>query len=386
VRQSDLIKLLDSSIDDDGFTTESIATHFVLQVQPKELSKIDLLVRASSKLSTDPRDKIYATRALGLGVWDDMTVDYDASYEDVYHQAAVCLLTRLKDLSCLERFPLLPSAPERPSWVLDCNVGNRLTVNRLFTARGGELEYSASSKSQSHLSISNDSRILCVHGISADTIEHVSARLPSLPKDVVEARTLKQLFDLLLRYSDLELMAQLLQLLRMWLKDISEQLKLRASEALATLKQFFLKNFVGHMLNEDGEEMLDRWLGLMAGTAETPSSLRESIDSPERLKEISRTIHEAIWAESLISLHWMLLLVLQNSALFITRSGRTGLSQALTQPGDQVVLVAGMDHPVILRRQNQNTFQLLGIATVGGVMNGELWPGDNSRLSEFAII
>jgi hypothetical protein len=75
-----------------------------------------------------------------------------------------------------------------------------------------------------------------------------------------------------------------------------------------------------------------------------------------------------------------------NRRLFITTDGRIGLCRAV-QVGDLLVLFSGCCMPFVLRAINGNNgYTLIGPAIVTGVMNGQLWPDDESALEGFALV
>lgn len=62
--------------------------------------------------------------------------------------------------------------------------------------------------------------------------------------------------------------------------------------------------------------------------------------------------------------------------MFSTSDGRVGLTAACVEPGDSIVLVAGADRPLILRRKDGKQYICVGSACVPGIMDGEAWPED----------
>jgi len=69
-----------------------------------------------------------------------------------------------------------------------------------------------------------------------------------------------------------------------------------------------------------------------------------------------------------------ILLVCQNSlglSFFTTERGFSGFSEILPQRGDRVVLLHGMKTPALLRPISSDSFRILGLAFVSGIMDLE---------------
>lgn len=74
---------------------------------------------------------------------------------------------------------------------------------------------------------------------------------------------------------------------------------------------------------------------------------------------------------------------------FTTEQGRMGMGPRYMREGDLVILVAGMDFPMVLRPVGEDAgrYTVVGPAFVTGVMDGELWRGsDESAVSAFELI
>ncbi|RYP83369.1 hypothetical protein DL769_001393 [Monosporascus sp. CRB-8-3] len=76
---------------------------------------------------------------------------------------------------------------------------------------------------------------------------------------------------------------------------------------------------------------------------------------------------------------------LANYALFILDSGYLGLAYHNCQAGDRVVLLAGLDCPVLLRPEG-DAFRIVAPAHIHGAMHGEMWPEDESELQQITLV
>ncbi|KAH8655301.1 heterokaryon incompatibility protein-domain-containing protein [Xylariales sp. PMI_506] len=60
--------------------------------------------------------------------------------------------------------------------------------------------------------------------------------------------------------------------------------------------------------------------------------------------------------------------ILPKRKFFITEQNRLAIGPGLTEKGDSVVIIAGCNYPMVLRRNGNGTFQLIGESFVEGVM------------------
>lgn len=63
---------------------------------------------------------------------------------------------------------------------------------------------------------------------------------------------------------------------------------------------------------------------------------------------------------------------LRNQRFLVTASGYIGYVPNETNRGDTICILYGMDVPVVLRRNQNGTYELIGPCYVHGVMEGEL--------------
>ena len=68
---------------------------------------------------------------------------------------------------------------------------------------------------------------------------------------------------------------------------------------------------------------------------------------------------------------------------FITSNGHLGIGPAILEEGDLVVIICGMEVPMLLRSCDGGVYMLIGEAYVDGIMDGEAM--ENSSISMFEI-
>ncbi|RYP64886.1 hypothetical protein DL771_008563 [Monosporascus sp. 5C6A] len=80
--------------------------------------------------------------------------------------------------------------------------------------------------------------------------------------------------------------------------------------------------------------------------------------------------------------HWIWMHATEKS-VFVTESGFVGSRNRSIMEGDAIVLLRGVDRPMVLRETSDRSLVLVGPAYVAGLMDGELW--DQSRLQALSI-
>jgi hypothetical protein len=83
-------------------------------------------------------------------------------------------------------------------------------------------------------------------------------------------------------------------------------------------------------------------------------------------------------------LHMVALANTYNRTFFITK-GYMGIGPRSVQSGDSVAIFSGLKLPFIIR-PHQESYRMIGPAYIHGIMHGERWPGDPSRLEYITIV
>jgi hypothetical protein len=76
---------------------------------------------------------------------------------------------------------------------------------------------------------------------------------------------------------------------------------------------------------------------------------------------------------------------IEKHCLLITEKLHVATAFGTVQEGDHVVLVGGLKKPIILRKMG-NDYRVVGHAYVAGIMEGEAWPEETSRLTEISLV
>jgi hypothetical protein len=70
---------------------------------------------------------------------------------------------------------------------------------------------------------------------------------------------------------------------------------------------------------------------------------------------------------------------------FKTKGGWNGVGPGSMRAGDTLVLISGLCVPMLLRKVGLG-FEVVGLARVSGIMQGEAWPNDDPQLDRFTLV
>jgi hypothetical protein len=159
-----------------------------LALPPKTLPLPDLydvLEKHVDKLSTDPRDQVFAIVGLTKARESpDMTPNYALSVEQVFYNTTRYILLSSKSLDIIHLQPREDCPFALPSWVPDYSLGARGNMQPFHGFHGSVVTYQASWERNARFSLKRDNRSLIVRGLCLATIKHVSDDIPMTgPRD-----------------------------------------------------------------------------------------------------------------------------------------------------------------------------------------------------------
>jgi hypothetical protein len=122
------------------------------------------------------------------------------------------------------------------------------------------------------------------------------------------------------------------------------------------------------------EESLERlWKSNPASAFPSPARVRETLDILDQFK-VDSPGREKI-QENIERFNALVGLTLESRRLFVTKDGRLGMGPQSLECGDEIWGLEGANVPFVLKRSNEENFQLVGEAFVFGAMHGEAVKG-----------
>jgi hypothetical protein len=335
-----------------------------------------LLAKHRHKFATDPRDKVYSLLGMASNVTpQNFTVDYRLTISEIYLTTALFLLQNEQTLSFLgENKPPLPIPPSPssnplPTWVPDwTNANNTMSppvaTNGPFSACGS-LAATAANTTVNHAAKGPTS--ITVSGIPITTITTAGVQLSGLDPRILD---FLPVFSLMYEWWKLYLSTDRSAICGrgsfvdivtygLWYRTLSP-------EQLEHATGWFLKNFAICLKRYEREfPALDRHL---KGLIETRAGMEE-----EEEGFVLRRAESELWETTPRC---------RDRRFFVGGGGEIGLVAGGAGSGDVVVVVAGCEVPVVLRRVplegvmdggggEDERWVNLGDAYVHGFMAGE---------------
>ncbi|KAH8648801.1 hypothetical protein BGZ60DRAFT_390277 [Tricladium varicosporioides] len=304
-----------------------------------------LLYTHMSKLSSDPKDKVYAL--VGISSTKKIETDYSWSVYDAYVNTAWRLIniTKCLDLICVSQND--SNIYNLPSWVPDwerrsVHPNHRvmgLHIRRMFKAAGDSV---------SVCSFSDDKKILTARGFIVDSISEITTPFYMEGDDKEEKviHTLKAFIEwwALFSYTKGNGYSAQEEFRRTmcggdWNADYDKHHRTRLPIFCSLIKDLCADS---------------RLLGF------TPPEFEESL-----INEVPKSTEDKYAAISAASLR------MHSKCFALSKGERPCFTPRATKSGDLICVLLGCKYPVILRRIEKH-FVLIGEAYIDGIMGGEL--------------
>ncbi|UKZ78474.1 hypothetical protein TrVFT333_006214 [Trichoderma virens FT-333] len=304
---------------------------------------LDVLCKTKATVA---KDKLFAIRGMFPDSLGALTVDYSASDSDVYTEAARIVLEETQNIEFFRYACQSGRADGFPTWVPPWTA--------LIDIPEWLCNFAPAAISQKAVVVeAADAKVLKLKGRRVDRVTPaISERFPTVaPLQVPMSRSL-----------DLNLASEALLVFRKWVGTagaannqdpclqqlawlISETIKLDAGDVLDWFQLIW---------SEDNFGMETLWdYGLNGG---------QLCDSRK------------------ITVNFLQLV--SGRSLFVTESGRVGISTLVVRPEDQVALLTGEKLPYIIRKgpDHLDNYMLVAPCWLSGALMGEEWPGWNGEL------
>jgi len=401
------------------------------------ISLTEILAEGRNQTVSKPKDAVFGiygmVRLLGIPF---PVPDYRKSIERIYLEATKAAITADKSLSVLLETSESENRSSLPSWVPDWNSGLDHTICvRNITGKSGISYFKAARDSSARFKFLNEDRILRVRGLVVDKIVDC-AEVSFQHSDYYAGLHLKRSSSLNTWFEPLQLGAY--EIFRDWMATASALPSYHSGEKVecafrrtltldytnwaeaAHLHHFNERAGFNHWLqsqllgnrfrpaierkglsvhfnyNHEFEKDLLASIGQRKSTIKQsqaennglPSHLRPTTPLgssrilPYNAAEFAilsnRRNENAMTFQKLAISHSLGML------FFTTEAGYMGKGLLSIRSGDVIVLIAGVDVPMIARKSS-STYRLQGPAYVHGIMHGEKWPRDESTLIDIKI-
>jgi hypothetical protein len=353
---------------------------------------LSLLEETRDLQSTLESDKIYAVYAMARNP-KGVLVDYSIPPADVFRHLATHYLSEQRDMRVLCHCTMSSEKEKAyldlPSWVPDWT---QATFVEPFYIRG--MRASASKGSEPEISIDSTGKKLTIRGKLVSRITNVETKrkIPyqfEKPSDPTSESSAEQ------RTSEL---TQFTQHASEWLQSIMQIV----CPDMTLTPELFDKLWRALMCNRTRDNKVPETscgLGFSIWTSaimqgKTPTrELRERAEKREKTSEEFLDIREQIGTDESIvigndnmvmdDVHRKEAEMVEifsgshskwtyNRRFFKTEDERLGWTVDGVQVGDEIAVFSGVDFPFVLRREDNETFRVVGDAYVNGIMDGEV--------------
>jgi hypothetical protein len=323
----------------------------------------DLLYLHSSKLSTDPRDKVYGLVGISSSRESFGLIDYTRSVRSTYVHTAQHLITTTQNLSfiCLQQND--DNIFDLPSWVPDWSRRLLYPSHRIMGLYIREPRFTASGSLVAKSSFSEDDEALTTAGFIIDTI-HTSSQplyVHGPESDVIP--TLKAFYN-------------------WWCVFVTA--KGSTLEDLGVFQRTFCGGAwapVYSDFEEDQSQRITLFWGLLQRLL--PEIVKDTHSPiPQSYFENKAKNADADAAALLEKRQYAMVasaaLRMHSKQLVVSSSKLTGLAPMATQVGDVIAVLFGCSFPVVLRDMGGGSWMLVGEIYVDGMMYGEALEGLHS--------
>jgi hypothetical protein len=313
--------------------------------------------------ATDPRDKIFAVLALvdPLGI----VPDYRKSVEEVYIEAAKAMVLKGgAELLCLpqQKDPKY----KLPTWVVDWSVQEERVADWLDYQSSGGVEPDVSFPGERG---TLPTPIMSIKGVRVGTID-------STGKTYQECMTLNR--------SKAEMDAAVLFLSKVPSVQASLSQSVQFTRALLWLwLRQWATDLYENIKQTNHEDKITRIIEILfrVGPAESARGPFKAIKAQLQVELLKRAtsldslLDPSFWFEESPEPNRSASICAQlarNSRIIVSGRGYIGYGPIMSQKNDEIVILYGVPSPLVIRKDNHNTFRIVGPAYVQGIMKGEL--------------
>ncbi|KKP05309.1 hypothetical protein THAR02_02575 [Trichoderma harzianum] len=302
--------------------------------------------------ATTAKDKLFAIRAMFPDSLGELTIDYSVSDSDIYTEAARILLEETQNVE-LFRYACQPGRQDDfPSWVPSWSA--------LIDIPDWICKFAPATISQEAIIVEGDDmKVLTLKGRRVDkAASAISERFPSVaPLQVPWSRSL-----------DLNVAREAFVVFREWVRSTGA-----TDNQDPCMHQ--LAWIISQMINLDANDVL-AWFQL---------TWSEDNFGMEKLWDYGLHGGEVCDCRKFTV---NFLQMVSGRSLFMTETGRVGMSTLVIRPGDEIALLTGEKLPYVIRKSldRPDKYSLVAPCWLSGALMGEEWPGWNGQLEDLEDI
>jgi hypothetical protein len=364
-------------------------------------SYLDIFNTGRCQLATNPKDAI-----LGLyGMLQKLQInvpppDYSQSVEQIYTKATKSVIVHDKSLLVLQQTSESRDWPDLPSWVPDWNqqLNHGMREESQF-----DPSFSTSKNDSAKFTFLSDNKSISVRGCFVGKITRAAKAYIVGDEDVLD-------FPEFQRDSEMEWQGMVhIEAYLEWIEMVttlttdakrenSRTTLFSTLVSIASQEQDWVDDCFGSWLQSflpsipkqlSSKFQISPSMSLPDTERDSGNTSQKGSDTLKGSPHDKKRDYDAIWAkingdQKACRFHVLAFHYCKGTRLFITSEGYLGKGLKAIREGDLVALIAGVDLPMIIRKEG-DLYRLKGPAYIHGIMNGEKWPTDDNDLIDIVL-
>lgn len=374
---------------------------------------------ARSHEATKAKDKVYALygifRAMNLTFPDP---DYKKPLAEVYTEFAKAVIAQERSLDILYHVAGEIRAPELPSWVPDwtdtsqnnfCLIDKESVsmlprVESAPAAGSMHSQYNAAKNTEVFYRFSSDGKQLYLKGQVIDRIKIRASPMPSAIQDMELESNRETADPMMVKFLQDQLtIARQIDVVREWLELETRYTSPNPMNPGSALQAFY-QTLVSTNYAAGPKQSWDsfgRWIFALCFQPDDPNEIVPGQQAIEYTEAETGDAYDLHFGDPIFHnvanirrhpevrrFHERVAKELKDKSYFTTEKGYIGLCFKSMLAGDLVVLVAGIDMPMIMRPEGSESegYRLIGPSYIHDIMQGEAWNDDENSLDEMLIV
>ncbi|KAF9872059.1 hypothetical protein CkaCkLH20_10396 [Colletotrichum karsti] len=314
--------------------------------------------------ASEPRDKIYAMRSQLTDTFGRMDVDYNQPIESVFATATRYMLMQSNGLESLYHASRPTKLGNLPSWAIDWASEEDMEYFWYHSLPWMERRVCGGSEPLYRFSV--DGRALYLRGRLVGKVHdrYVSPVCPCCSDSRGTAK-----YD---TFSDQKVVSVILKEAAAWFSDLTAAANAAPGtiDPALTVPQSTLSS-VASLLDFIRSQSFERIRKKFVSSFQlTPKN--------DLKKMVSKIASDRMFSRKFAA-------YLGTGRLFLTAKGSFGCALRSIEPGDLLCIFSGLPYPFAVRPSG-SSYILVGPVLLDGVMEGEMWPEDESVLEEWEFV
>ncbi|PMD32055.1 HET-domain-containing protein [Hyaloscypha variabilis F] len=385
-------------------TFEALRQAFRDDVTGIRCSLLEVLHAGRAQIATEPRDAVFGLYGILQRMNANLPLpDYSKSVEQIYTEIGKLVIVYDKSLHILRYTSEKGTWTDLPSWVPDWSARDRHGFEWL-SIQDPEPRFTSGRDVLIKYTFLKDHRSLIVRGCFVEKIQHQTAKYIASTKDYKDFGSPGSDQEGIIDRLDAHNMLMFQDWIRMAASEAGDMEEVEFKELLLCTLRTGWETRYGATAKGFEEWVKCLTLGSalptptnrehlisISGSSSIVSGSRFQNQSAQTSAEAEGAAAEGLSMLATVrrnQLAWDFYVYVyytcRRTRLFITSGGLLGKGLKAIREGDFVALIAGVDYPMILRKEG-DSYRSKGPAYIHNMMKGERWPADEGELIDIVL-